>query len=238
MTLKESMTAEGAALVSPFGGVCLLASLFGSNLIHIHRPHPDEQDDDINGEFWRRHRHMDNVLVNIQLSLPSHFRLPAGIEDPNVVFTNMNIATSTICLLPPLAGQCTQPDSCIGLHQAAIYKAEKHRMPSSISAESKIRCITAAAQITSIMRMVCHLDLSGVREGLSLNLECCTHTQCLDESVYCILPLRRRSSFRAILEVTARRRASSGISAVPAHRHGTHEEEEPLDRVIFGAVGR
>lgn len=104
MTLKESMTAEGAALVSPFGGVCLLASLFGSNLIHIHRPHPDERDDDLNGEFWRRHRHMDNVLLNIQLSLPSHFRLPAGIEDPNVVFTNMNIATSTICwrLLPHL----------------------------------------------------------------------------------------------------------------------------------------
>jgi hypothetical protein len=50
-----------------------------------------------------------------------------------------------------------------GLHQAAIHKADKHRMASNVSAESKIRCITAAAQIANIMRMVCHLDLSGVR---------------------------------------------------------------------------
>jgi hypothetical protein len=145
ITLKEAMTADGASLLSPFGGVCLMASLFGRNLIHLHRPNADERDDDLNGEFWRRHRHMDNILLNIQLSLPAHFRLPAGYQQANVVFTNMNIHTSTICL-----------------HQAAIFKAEKNRMPSSVSAESKIRCITAAAQIASIMRMVCHLDLSGV----------------------------------------------------------------------------
>jgi hypothetical protein len=150
MTLKEAMTADGASLLSPFGGVCLMASLFGRNLIHLHRADADERDDDLNGEFWRRHRNMDNILLNIQMSLPAHFRLPAGIQEANVVFTNMNIHTSTICL-----------------HQAAIFKAEKNRMSSSVSAESKIRCITAAAQIASIMRMVCHLDLSGVSSAFS-----------------------------------------------------------------------
>jgi hypothetical protein len=35
-------------------------------------------------------------------------------------------------------------------------------MPATVSAESKVRCITAAAEIASIMRMVCHQDLSGV----------------------------------------------------------------------------
>jgi len=147
MSLKEAMTADGAAMLSSLGGVCLMASLFGRNLIHLHRPDADERDDDLNGEFWRRHRNMDNILLNIQLSLPNHFRLPAGVDNANVVFTNMNIHTSTICL-----------------HQAAIFKAEKNRMPHSVSAESKIRCITAAAQIASIMRMVCHLDLSGVSD--------------------------------------------------------------------------
>ncbi|KAA8894115.1 putative C6 transcription factor Prf [Sphaerosporella brunnea] len=153
MTLKEAMTANGASLLSPFGGVCLMASLFGRNLTHLHRSDADEKDDDLNGEFWRRHRNMDNILLNIQLSLPSHFRLPAGIQEANIVFTNMNIHTSTICL-----------------HQAAIFKAEKNRMPSSVSAESKIRCITAAAQIASIMRMVCHLDLSGMNPFVSFCL--------------------------------------------------------------------
>lgn len=139
------MTADGASKLSPYGGVCLMACLFGRNLIHLHRPDGDEKDDDLNGQFWTRHRHMDNILLNIALSLPPHFRLPSGISDPNIVFTNMNIHTSTICL-----------------HQAAIFKADKNRMPATVSAESKIRCITAAAEIASIMRMVCHLDLSGV----------------------------------------------------------------------------
>lgn len=153
MPLKEAMTADGAAMLSPFGGVCLMASLFGRNLIHLHRPDVDERDDDLNGEFWRRHRNMDSILLNIQMSLPSHFRLPAGVDNANVVFTNMSIHTSTICL-----------------HQAAIFKAEKNRMLQSVSAESKIRCITAAAQIASIMRMVCHLDLSEVSDNTSVHV--------------------------------------------------------------------
>ena len=122
-----------------------MASLFGRNLIHLHRPDPDERDDDLNGEFWKRHRNMDNILLNIQMSLPPHFRLPGGLNDPNIIFTNLNIHTSTICL-----------------HQAAIFKAENNRLPGKISAESKIRCITAAAQIASIMKLMGHLDLSGV----------------------------------------------------------------------------
>jgi hypothetical protein len=32
-----------------------------------------------------------------------------------------------------------------------------------VSSESKVRCITAANEIASIMRMVSHLDLSAVR---------------------------------------------------------------------------
>jgi len=146
LTLKEAMTADGAKHLSPFGGVVLMACLFGRNLIHLHRPDAEDRDDDLTGEFWRRHRHMDNILLNIALSLPSHFRLPMGLSDANIVFTNMNIHTSTICL-----------------HQAAIFKAEKHHMDASASAESKVRCITAAAEIASIMRMIAHMDLSGVR---------------------------------------------------------------------------
>ncbi|RPB28442.1 hypothetical protein L211DRAFT_833407 [Terfezia boudieri ATCC MYA-4762] len=153
LTLKEAMTADGAKHLSPFGGVVLMACLFGRNLIHLHRPDAEDRDDDLTGEFWRRHRHMDNILLNIALSLPSHFRLPMGLSDANIVFTNMNIHTSTICL-----------------HQAAIFKAEKNRMEASASAESKVRCITAAAEIANIMRMIAHMDLSGMNPFLSFCL--------------------------------------------------------------------
>lgn len=145
LTLNESMSPSGAAKLSSFSGVVLMACLFGRNLIHLHRPDADDRDHDLNGEFWKRHRNMDNILLNTSLCLPNHLKLPVGLGNPNIVFTNMNIHTSTICL-----------------HQAAIFKADKNKLPASVSAESKVRCITAANEIASIMRMVSHLDLSAV----------------------------------------------------------------------------
>lgn len=152
-SLADAMSPTGASKLSPFAGVVLMACLFGRNLIHLHRPDADDRDNDLNGEFWKRHRTMDNILLNTSLSMPSHLKLPSGLSNPNIVFTNMNIHTSTICL-----------------HQAAIYKADKNHLPASISAESKVRCISAANEVASIMRMISHLDLSAMNPFISFCL--------------------------------------------------------------------
>ncbi|KAK7745387.1 hypothetical protein SLS53_002883 [Cytospora paraplurivora] len=152
-TLADSMTPAGAANISTMGGTVLMACLFGRNLLHLHRPDVDDRDHDLNGEFWKRHRSLDNILLNTSLSLPPHLKLPAGLGNPNVIFTNMCIHTSTICL-----------------HQAAIFKADKNRLPSSVSGESKVRCITAANEIASTMRMISHIDLSTVNPFTSFCL--------------------------------------------------------------------
>ncbi|RWA10695.1 hypothetical protein EKO27_g4432 [Xylaria grammica] len=144
LTLGDAMSPAGAAKLSAFGGIVLMATLFGRNLTHLHRPDVDDRDHDMNGEFWKRHRLLDNILLNTSLCLPSQLKLPAGLSNPNIVFTNMNIHTSTICL-----------------HQAAIFKADKNVLPPTVSAESKVRCITAANEIASIMRMTSHMDLSA-----------------------------------------------------------------------------
>ncbi|EHA57984.1 C6 transcription factor Prf [Pyricularia oryzae 70-15] len=153
MTLAEAMSPSGAAKLNSFGGIILMASLFGRNLTHLHRPDEEDNDHDLNGEFWKRHRAMDNILLNTSLCLPPHLKLPIGLQNPNVVYTNMCIHTSTICL-----------------HQAAIFKSEKNRLPPSVGAESKVRCITAANEIASIMRMVSHMDLSAMNPFLSFCL--------------------------------------------------------------------
>lgn len=145
LSIKEALTPEGAASLTPYGGVALMAVLFGRNLTHLHRPDVDKKDNNLYGEFWKRHRNLDNILAGISMALPSHFRLPSGVRNVNIVFTNMSIHTSTICL-----------------HQAAIYKADQNGMPAEVVSGSKIRCITAAAEIASIMRIICHQDLSGV----------------------------------------------------------------------------
>ncbi|KAK4226944.1 fungal-specific transcription factor domain-containing protein [Podospora fimiseda] len=152
-TLAEAMSPQGAEKMSSFGGIVLMACLFGRNLVHLHRPDVDDRDNDLNGEFWKRHREMDNILLNTSLCLPAALKLPAGLTNANVVFMNMCIHTSTICL-----------------HQAAIFKADKNRLPASVSSESKVRCITSANEIASIMRMISHLDLSAMNPFISFCL--------------------------------------------------------------------
>ncbi|KAH6685219.1 fungal-specific transcription factor domain-containing protein [Plectosphaerella plurivora] len=152
-TLQACMTSSGAGKLSSFGGIVLMACLFGRNLLHLHRPDVDERDHDLNGEFWKRHRVLDNILLNTSLCLPPHIKLPEGRGDPNIVFTNMSIHTSTICL-----------------HQAAIFKADKNKLPATVSTESKVRCISAANEITSIMKMISHMDLSTMNPFISFCL--------------------------------------------------------------------
>ena len=145
-SLTEALSSDGASQLSSFGGVVVMACLFGRNLNHLHRQHPDSDDDSAsNNSFWRRHRTLDNILLNVSIGLPDHLRVPNALDDPNVVFVNMCIHTATICL-----------------HQAAIFKADREKLPSNISAESKVRCITAAGEIASIMRIIACKEINLV----------------------------------------------------------------------------
>jgi hypothetical protein len=148
-SLSDAFGPNGAEKLSAFGSIALMAALFGRNLVHLHRPDANELDSDLNGEFWKRHRQLDNILLNTSLKLPEHLKVTnannPNIHSPNIVYANMNIHTSTICL-----------------HQAAVYKADKNHLPASVSKESKMRCINAANEIAGIMRMISHLDLSAV----------------------------------------------------------------------------
>ena len=147
--MNEAMSHEQVAQLSAFAGVVYVTHFFGLNLTHLHRPEPDEQENNIQGKFWKRHRHMDNILSNTCLSLPSHLRLPIGVRNPNVVFLNFSIHTSTICL-----------------HQAAIFKAEKNDLPASMIDNSRTRCLLAAGEIANIMRLTSHIDITGVSTTL------------------------------------------------------------------------
>ncbi|KAF2272588.1 uncharacterized protein EI97DRAFT_445659 [Westerdykella ornata] len=149
-SLEQAMEPNGAAKLEPFAGVIVTAALFGRNLLHLHRPGIDDMDHDLNGGFWSRHRELESILLNTALALPDALRLPGGLSDPNVVFLNMALHTSAICL-----------------HQAAIFKADKYRLPIAVSNESKIRCVTAAAEVASVMRMISHMDLSAMNPFIS-----------------------------------------------------------------------
>lgn len=96
---------------------CFLAEIF---FIYI-GPSPDDHDDDLDGEFWARHRAIETVLLNTALGLPDYLWLSFGLSDPNVVFLKMSLYILAICL-----------------HQGAISKVVKQRLPVNVSNESKI----------------------------------------------------------------------------------------------------
>ena len=143
--LGDAMSHDQVASLSGFAGVVYVTHFFGMNLTHLHRPEPDDQEGNLQGKFWKRHGRMDNILSNTSMALPSHLRLPQGVRDCNVVFLNFSIHTSTICL-----------------HQAAIFKAEKNNLPKSMVDNSRTRCLLAAGEISNIMRLTSHLDISTV----------------------------------------------------------------------------
>src|SRR5271170_2290899 len=146
ISLTEAMQPQSASGLSAFAGVAIVAALSGRTLLHLQRPSPKNDDHDLNGEFWKAHRKIDDILLNTSLYLPSHLRLPTGSSNSNIIFLNMGLQAATIVV-----------------HQAAMFKAEKFGLAQSIIAESSMRCIAAATQITSIMRMIAHTDLSVVR---------------------------------------------------------------------------
>ncbi|EKD21317.1 fungal specific transcription factor domain-containing protein [Drepanopeziza brunnea f. sp. 'multigermtubi' MB_m1] len=154
VSLAEALTPEGAGAISPFGGVILSAALYGKNFSHLHRTGPNENPGDLaNGEFWKRHRKMDNVLSNTFMFLPDHLRLPAGLRDMSIVFIHLNLHSSSICL-----------------HQAAIVTASKYKLDSHITRLSHARCLMAAEEITNIMRLICHVDVSTLNSWVGFCL--------------------------------------------------------------------
>jgi hypothetical protein len=209
-SLDQAMQPGGVANLQPFGGIVLTAALFGRNLLHLHRPGTDDRDEDLNGGFWSRHRELENILLSTSLGLPDSMRLPAGLPDPNVVFANMSIHTSAICL-----------------HQAAIFKADKHRLPVNVSNESKIRCVTAAAEIASVMRIISHMDLSSVSpESFHYRYPDLTR---IDESFHILLRLCRGTCIRPVSQDSTERPTNEFIPTIPIAGHGGPSSEEPID---------
>lgn len=144
--MQKALTPEGASKLSSFGGVIVSATLFGNNYQHLRQKGPNERPEDLaHGEFWKRHRKMDNALSNTFMFLPDHLRLPQNIRDMNVVFLHMNVHAASICL-----------------HQAAILTAKKHKIDPNFIELSRNRNLMSAEEITSIMRLISHMDSSVV----------------------------------------------------------------------------
>ncbi|TGO07291.1 hypothetical protein BTUL_0295g00010 [Botrytis tulipae] len=142
----QAFSPSGLGQVSSFSALLSASKLYGHNREHLDINSPNECVEDIeNREFWKRHRRLDNALLNTFLYLPDSLRLPHGLDDMNTVLIHMSIHASSI-----------------KLHQGAIAAAVKHGINSEIVRHSQVCALTAAEEITNIMRQIDNVDVDLV----------------------------------------------------------------------------
>ncbi|CAJ2506186.1 Uu.00g003160.m01.CDS01 [Anthostomella pinea] len=141
---------------SSFAGNVVICHLFNQILKHVHRPQPNDEPDNYEyGEFWQRHRDIDNTISSVFMFLPEPFRLPENYRDPTAVHTNLNLHASIICL-----------------HHAAIEKIDIHKLPDSAKKASQNRLTTAAQEIVNIIKLTSHVATNPKSPLAALSLYC------------------------------------------------------------------
>lgn len=152
-TLEEVYSGTGVAGLSAFAGVVVTASFLGKNVALVNDAGPSPGAQRLDGEVWRKHRALDKAMLDFSMSLPSSLRLPGGMSDNNVILLNVTLLSATI-----------------GLHKSAVIRAEVNGVLASYSNQSKMRCIAAAQEIASIMRLLSHRDFRTASPFIFHNL--------------------------------------------------------------------
>lgn len=128
------------AQYSSFACTIVVCEGFKGILNHVHRSKPDDRPEDLqNGNFWKRHRELDNNLTSTFMFLPESFRLPHNIRDPAAIYANLNLHASVICL-----------------HHASLEMTEKHNLSDTVRKASMTRLKTSAEEIVNIVKMTSH----------------------------------------------------------------------------------
>ncbi|KAI1085784.1 fungal-specific transcription factor domain-containing protein [Whalleya microplaca] len=156
---QETSTIHDAFKAQPyssFAGAILVCHLFNQILKHVHRPKPNDNPENYEyGEYWQRHRDIDNTLSSAFMFLPESFRLPENYRDLTAVHTNLNLHASVICL-----------------HHAAIERIDTYKLPESVKKISQNRLSTSAQEIVNIIKLTSHVNSSPRSPLAALSLYC------------------------------------------------------------------
>ncbi|KAI1327890.1 hypothetical protein F5Y16DRAFT_182741 [Xylariaceae sp. FL0255] len=139
-----------------FAASAIICHIFNQILKHVHRPkdgdHPENYE---YGEYWKRHRDLDNTLSSAFMFLPEPFQLPEHYRDPAAIHCNINIHASVICL-----------------HHAAIERIEQFKLSDSAKKASQGRLLTAAQEIVNIMKLASHMTSQPRTPLAAISLYC------------------------------------------------------------------
>ncbi|KAI0597688.1 fungal-specific transcription factor domain-containing protein [Biscogniauxia sp. FL1348] len=141
---------------SSFAGNILVCHVFNRILKHVYHSRVDDQPDNYeHGEYWKRHRDIDNMLSSAFMFLPESSRLPENQRNPVAVHTNLNLHASVICL-----------------HHSAMEKIDAHKLPESAKIASQARLRMSAQEIINIVKLISHMPKSNTTPLVALSLYC------------------------------------------------------------------
>ncbi|KAI1501225.1 fungal-specific transcription factor domain-containing protein [Biscogniauxia marginata] len=141
---------------SSFAGNVLVCHLFNQILKHVYHTRQDDHAENYEyGEFWKRHREIDNILSGAFMFLPESSRLPENFRNPTAVHTNLNLHASVICL-----------------YHAAIDKIDTYKLPESAKNACQARLRTSAQEIINIIKLTSHVNSSPKTPLVALSLYC------------------------------------------------------------------
>lgn len=127
-----------------------MCHLFNLILKHAHRPKENDSPENYEyGEYWKRHRDIDNTLSRAFMFLPESFKLPENYRESTAVNTNLNLHASIICL-----------------HHAALERIETQNLPDTIKRISQDRLVAAAQEIVNTLKLTSHLNSGTVGNSL------------------------------------------------------------------------
>lgn len=132
---------------SPLAASITVLGLHGRTLGHLQRPLNVAERNDFSSAFWQRHREIGDLHSSFYLNLPSHLRLSQASLDPTIVYAHLAFNTSLICL-----------------QQSAVLHASEAQpsIPQDFIDRCRLKSLSAATEIASIMRISSAIDLRTV----------------------------------------------------------------------------
>ena len=147
ITLGEALKTSVGGLLCPLQGTALVSSLSIRSVTHVSQVHKEHSFDAPGYDFWTHHHHLNEILNHASNSTLAHLKPIERKIEPNVVFVNVILQSSIICV-----------------HQAVIYRVsrvEKRTTP-VVRVESEQRCFEAVQELISAIGYIGQISTAKV----------------------------------------------------------------------------
>ncbi|TAQ86996.1 hypothetical protein B7494_g4679 [Chlorociboria aeruginascens] len=146
LTLNDALSLSGEGNLSATHGLIVTSAFYGRCISHVSYSHHESTgSDNLSYDFWMHHYHINESVNHLSTASLAQMKSSSFMPDSTVLCSNMNIQATLICL-----------------HHAAIARVAKTNVLATTLSDSENRCINAALEITSTMRLVCQMNLSKI----------------------------------------------------------------------------